>query len=94
MTAQYDTKNPQAMRRLVAAGAQLRPFPRAVMEAAYKAAFELYDELAEKTPHFKKIYGPWRAYRDDEYLWFRVAESSFDNFVYAQSAAQATARKK
>ena len=94
MTAEYDTKNPQAMRRLVAAGAQLRPFPRAVMEAAYKAAFELYDELAEKTPQFKKIYGPWRAYRDDAYLWFRVAESSFDNFVYAQSAAQATARKK
>ena len=94
MTAEYDTKNPQAMRRLVAAGAQLRPFPRAVMEAAYKAAFELYEELAEKTPQFKKIYGPWRAYRDDPYLWFRVAENSFDNFVYAQSAAQATARKK
>jgi TRAP-type mannitol/chloroaromatic compound transport system substrate-binding protein len=94
MTAQYDTRNPQAMRRLVAAGAQLRPFPRPVMEAAYKAAFELYDELSEKSPQFKKIYTAWRAYREDQYLWFRVAESSFDNFVYAQSAAAASARKK
>jgi TRAP-type mannitol/chloroaromatic compound transport system substrate-binding protein len=92
MTAQYDTKNPQALRRLVAAGAQLRPFPRPVMEAAYKAAFELYDELVDKNPHFKRIYGPWRAYRDDQYLWFRVAENTFDNFVYAQTAA--AARKK
>ena len=88
MTAQYDTKNPQAMRRLVATGTQLRPFPRPVMEAAYKAAFELYDELAAKSPHFKRIYEPWRAYREDQYLWFRVAENTFDNFVYSQSAAK------
>jgi hypothetical protein len=86
VTAQYDTRNPQAMRKLVSEGAQLRAFPRPVMEAAYKAAFELYDELSAKSPQFKKIYGPWRKYRDDAYLWFRVAEQSFDNFVYAQSA--------
>jgi TRAP-type mannitol/chloroaromatic compound transport system substrate-binding protein len=86
-TAQYDTKNPQALRKLVASGAQLRAFPRPVMEAAYKAAFELYDELSAKSPQFKRIYAPWRAYREDQYLWFRVAEHSFDNFVYAQSAA-------
>ena len=55
------------------------------MEAAYKAAFELYDEFSAKSPQFKKICGPWRKYRDDAYLWFRVAEQSFDNFVYAQS---------
>ena len=86
MTAQYDTKNPDAMRKLVAAGAQLRAFPRPVLEACYNAAFELCDELAEKSPQFKRIYGPWRAFRDNQYLWFRVAEQSFDNFVYAQSA--------
>ena len=57
MLAQYDTKNPNAMRKLVSEGAQLRAFPRPVMEAAYKAAFELYDELSAKSPEFKKIYG-------------------------------------
>ncbi|MEI6721911.1 MAG: TRAP transporter substrate-binding protein [Betaproteobacteria bacterium] len=91
MTAQYDTKNPQAMRRLVAGGAQLRPFPKPVMEAAYKAAFELYDELAAKSPHFKRIYEPWLAYREDQYLWFRVAENTYDNFVYSHTA---NAKKK
>ena len=86
VVAQYDAKNPTAMRKLVASGAQLRPFPRPVMEAAYKAAFELYGELSAKSPAFRKIYESWRAFRDDEYLWFRVAENTFENFVYAQSA--------
>jgi TRAP-type mannitol/chloroaromatic compound transport system substrate-binding protein len=91
MTAQYDTKNPLALRKLVAGGAQLRAFPRSVMEAAYKVAFQLYDELAVKSPQFRKIYDPWRTYRDDEYLWFRVAEHSYDSFVYSQAP---TSRKK
>src|ERR1041385_560648 len=32
-TARYDARNPAALKRLVANGAQLRPFPQAVMEA-------------------------------------------------------------
>ena len=42
--------------RLVAAGTQLRAFPRDVMEACYKAANELYAETSAKNPTFKKIY--------------------------------------
>ena len=38
MLAKYDAQNPPALRRLVAGGTQLRPFPKAVMEACYKAA--------------------------------------------------------
>ena len=83
MVAKYDAKNTEALRKLVAGGAQLRPFPRAVMEACYNGAQELYVELAAKSPEFRKIYTPWRKFRDDQYLWFRVAENTFDNFVYS-----------
>ncbi|MBK1837974.1 TRAP transporter substrate-binding protein DctP [Azospirillum sp. YIM B02556] len=82
MNAKYDAENPAALRRLVAGGALLRPFPREVMEACYKAATELYDETAKTNPKFAKIYEPWKKFRDDEYLWFRVAENSFDNFAF------------
>jgi len=82
MNAKYDAENPAALRRLVAGGAQLRPFPREVMEACYKAATELYEETAKTNPKFAKIYEPWKKFRDDEYLWFRVAENSFDNFAF------------
>jgi TRAP-type mannitol/chloroaromatic compound transport system substrate-binding protein len=82
MNAKYDAENPAALRRLVAGGAQLRPFPREVMEACYRAATELYEETAKTNPKFAKIYEPWKKFRDDEYLWFRVAENSFDNFAF------------
>jgi TRAP-type mannitol/chloroaromatic compound transport system substrate-binding protein len=96
MTARYDAKNPEALRRLVAAGTQLRAFPRPVMEAARKSALELYEELSAKSPHFKKIYEAWNKFRAEETLWFRVSEHSFDSFmnsVDAQSRAAPAAGK-
>ncbi len=93
MLARYDTKNPEALRRLVAGGTQLRAFPRPVMEAAQKAAFELYEELAGKSKHFMRIYDGWLKFRADQFLWFRVAEISYDNFVFT-SAVRPGARKK
>jgi len=87
MTAKYDAQNPAAIKRLVASGALLRPFPREVLQACYKAAFELYDETAAKNPAFRKIYEPWKAFREESFLWFRVAENTLDNFMYAASAA-------
>ena len=56
MTAKYDAQNPVALKRLVASGAVLRPFPPEVMDACYKAANELYAELSAKNEWFKKIY--------------------------------------
>ena len=51
-TAKYDAQNPAALRRLVASGTQLRPFTREVLEACYKAAYELYDETAATNAKF------------------------------------------
>ena len=56
--------------------------------ACHKAAYELNEETAAKNPAFKKIYEPWKKFRDEQYLWFRVAEQSYDNFVF--TADQAT----
>jgi TRAP-type mannitol/chloroaromatic compound transport system substrate-binding protein len=83
MLARYDARNTEALRKLVSAGAQLRPLPVPVMQACYNAAQDLYSELASKNPDFKKIYEPWGRFRDDQYLWFRVAENTYDNFVYS-----------
>lgn len=82
MVGKYDVNNMNALKRLVGAGTILKPFPREVMQACYQAAFDLYEAEAAKNPKFKKIYEPWKKFRDEEYLWFRVAENTFDNFVY------------
>jgi TRAP-type mannitol/chloroaromatic compound transport system substrate-binding protein len=81
MLARYDVNNPKALRRLVAGGVQLRPFSRDIMNAAWKAANEVYAETSEKNPRFKKVYEPWKAFRDEQVLWFRVAEQNFDSFM-------------
>lgn len=83
MSAHYDARNPQALRKLVASGAKLRAFPFEVMQAAQKAAYELYEELEHKSPQFKAIYAQWKLFRQEQLLWFRVAEHSYDNFIYA-----------
>ncbi|MFC0283109.1 TRAP transporter substrate-binding protein [Camelimonas abortus] len=81
MQASYDARNPGAIKRLVAAGAQLRPFPQPVLEACYKVSNELYDELSAKNPEFGKLYDAMKSFRNDEYLWWQVAEYSYDNFM-------------
>jgi TRAP-type mannitol/chloroaromatic compound transport system substrate-binding protein len=88
MSSRYDAANPQAMRRLIAAGAQLRTWPREVMQAAWKASHELYEETGARNPRFRRIWENYRAWRDDQYQWFRVAENSFENFAYPAAAAR------
>jgi len=80
-TGKYDARNPAALKRLVAGGAQLRPFSQPIMEASLKAANELYAELTAKNPDFKKVYDNMIAFRTDEYLWWQVAEYTFDTFM-------------
>jgi len=82
MPAKYDAQNPPALRRLVASGTKLRQFPKVIMEACEKAAYEVYDELSAKSAHFKRIYPQWKKFRDEQFLWFRVAESSYDNYTF------------
>jgi TRAP-type mannitol/chloroaromatic compound transport system substrate-binding protein len=84
MPANYDAKNPKALRRLIAGGAELKRFPPAVMAACYKAAFDTYDELAAKSEDFKKIYESWLPFLAESNLWFRVAENTLDNYRYSQ----------
>ena len=88
MTADYDAKNPVALKRLVGQGVQLRAFPKPVLDAAYKATQEVMDDLAAKSPEFKTIYEHWQKFRDEQNLWFRVAEYSLDSYRYSVSAAK------
>ncbi|AMJ59292.1 TRAP transporter substrate-binding protein [Bosea sp. PAMC 26642] len=80
MAAKYDVQNPAALKRLVGAGTQLRPFSQEILEACLKASNELYAEISAKNPDFKKAIESMAAFRSDQYLWWQVAELSFDVF--------------
>ena len=87
MLSKYDAENPRALRELMAAGTKLTPFPQSVLEASFNASIELYNEISAKNAKFKKVYEAWRPFRNEEILWFRVAEFTFDSFMARQSAA-------
>lgn len=58
------------------------------MAACAKEAFALYEEIAAGNPRFARIYASWKKFREEEYLWFRVAEQTFDNFVLSGAGQQ------
>jgi TRAP-type mannitol/chloroaromatic compound transport system substrate-binding protein len=80
MTAKYDAANPPALKRLLAAGVLLSPFPQPIMEACYNAANQIYAETGAINPRFKQIYESLIAFRSENYQWWQVAEMSFDSF--------------
>ncbi|MDP3843334.1 MAG: TRAP transporter substrate-binding protein [Oxalobacteraceae bacterium] len=84
MQAMYDARNPVALKQLVAAGAKLHRFPKAVMDAAFKEAMALYGELSAKNPRWKKVYEDFAKFRAEQNLWFRFTEAGFDDFMQAQ----------
>ena len=81
MLAKYDAGNPAALKRLLAGGTQLRAFPTPVMDACLKAALEVYAEVSAKNTDFKKVWDAMLAFRNDQYLWWQVAELTYDSYL-------------
>lgn len=79
--AAYDARNPAALARLLKAGVKLHTFSKEIMNAFNKAATEVLDEEAAKNAKFKKIYEPWKRFRQDQNQWFSVAEAPMQNFM-------------
>jgi TRAP-type mannitol/chloroaromatic compound transport system substrate-binding protein len=84
LQAKYDARNPAALKQLAAAGTKLHRFPKDVMDAAFKVSNEVHAEISAKNPTWKKVYDDYTAFRRDQNLWFRFAESSFDDFMQQQ----------
>ena len=72
------------------------PFPRPVLDACYKAAMELYTETSAKNAKFKKVHDHYMAFLENQVLWFRVTEATYDSFMQTgrRSGGGAAAPKK
>jgi TRAP-type mannitol/chloroaromatic compound transport system substrate-binding protein len=83
LLGKYDVVNVPALRRMVAAGTVIKPFPQEVMTACYRTADALNDEIASQHPTFARLYADWRRFRGDIYEWFRLSELALNDFVLA-----------
>ena len=81
MMANYDSKNPAALQRLVNNGVKLHQFSREIMDACHKSAMEIYADESGKNPVFKKMFASWDKFRKEQVAWFRIGEQAQDNYI-------------
>ncbi|WP_332612208.1 TRAP transporter substrate-binding protein [Achromobacter sp. ESBL13] len=81
LTARYDARNPSALAQLAASGAQVRAFPRSIMDVAFEATQQVYKDLSAKDPKFRAIHDSYMGFRDSEMPWFRLTENAYGQYV-------------
>ena len=81
MTTKYDAMNPIALKKLVGAKTQLKPFSKEIMDAGFKASMEVFAEHDAKSPEFKKIHQDMRAFQRDQILWNRFSEFPYNQYI-------------
>ena len=91
MLAKYDAQNPPALRRLVGERHAAAAVPaRRCWRRARRRPTRSTTSSSAKSAHFKQIYPQWKKFRDEQFLWFRVAEHTYDNYAFN---SQASARR-
>ncbi|MBM0205697.1 TRAP transporter substrate-binding protein DctP [Micromonospora sp. STR1s_5] len=78
MQARFDAENPDALVRLIQAGAQLRSYSPEILEVLNKATNELLSEIAAGNELFKRLLESQTVFRDKSYAYHQIAEYSFD----------------
>lgn len=81
MQAKYDAHNPDSLKKLAGLGTKVLPFSKEILDASFKASEELYAELSESNPVWKKIFADYRTFQKDSILWNRFAEARFDQYM-------------
>ena len=86
--AKYDARNPQALKQLVAGGTKLRPFSQPSHGGLLQGrATRSTPRPRPRTPTSRRSTTAWRPSATTQYLWFQVAENTFDNFMMSQPPA-------
>jgi TRAP-type mannitol/chloroaromatic compound transport system substrate-binding protein len=86
--ARYAAQTPQALRRLLANGVQLRPIPPDVARAGFAAAGEAL-AAAGNGDEFRQVHASWKAFRDDQLRAFGLADARNATLMHSLTATAA-----
>jgi TRAP-type mannitol/chloroaromatic compound transport system substrate-binding protein len=78
MLAHYDTKNPEALMRLVAQGVTISLFPPEVLDRLYQEAEAYYKEVTAANADFAKIFNHQREFQRKNNMYHRAADLQYD----------------
>jgi TRAP-type mannitol/chloroaromatic compound transport system substrate-binding protein len=84
MMARYDARNAAALAKLRAAGIEVRQYSQEIIEAARKAALELYDEFAAQDADFKRVYEDWKKFKAETDAWFGLNELTMETILFSK----------
>ena len=70
-----------ALRSLLGKGVKLHTFSKEIMDACQKSAHDVMEDIASKNAKFKKIYEPWKRFRQDQNTWMSVAEDPMNEIL-------------
>ncbi|MDW8292855.1 MAG: TRAP transporter substrate-binding protein [Anaerolineae bacterium] len=84
MMARYDARNAAALKKLRDAGVQLRQYPKAIIDAAKKAADELYAEFSSKDADFRRIFAEWKKFKEETDSWFGLNEYAMESYLFGK----------
>jgi TRAP-type mannitol/chloroaromatic compound transport system substrate-binding protein len=79
--AQFDSLNGAALRRLIDAGVQLRPFPDQVMATLRTTATEVIDGVAAGDPQSAKVWEDFKSFHDQVGGWSTVSEKAYYELI-------------
>lgn len=80
MLAIYDSKNPDAIQRILSSGVKLRWFPKEILDVAYDTTISMLEEISSKDADFKAIYQHYRNFLNKQSSWYRVADHFLDSY--------------
>lgn len=84
MLQRYDALNPPALARLVAGGVEVRRYPTDLLEAAWRESNALLEDHAAQNPAFRRIYEPWRRFREESFRYFNGVEQAYAAFAFGK----------
>jgi TRAP-type mannitol/chloroaromatic compound transport system substrate-binding protein len=80
MLADYDARNPPAIKRLIGQGVKLRSFSPELMQAFFRVANDVMNDEAGRNPMFRRLLESQRKFQQDQSDWWQVAEVPLDTF--------------
>ena len=81
MLAHYDTKNPEALLRLVSSGVTVSLFPNDVLDKFYQEAEAYYKEITATNADFAKIFNHQREFQRKSNMYHRAADLQYDLMI-------------
>jgi TRAP-type mannitol/chloroaromatic compound transport system substrate-binding protein len=90
MLERYDAGNGPALDRLLAEGVDVRRFPDDVLQAALRESHAVLEDHAAASAQFRRIYEPWKAFREQAFRYFAGVEQTYAAFAFPQLAGRMT----